>query len=108
MPTQADHEVQVQLTNNHAVPIFPPNMKVPETVHYFSTDGVVTLQFVENGSPFVDAAGNPKTEITSSDPPMALSNPGTFTCRCFITLPDGTTVGWDPSTPESGGNQIVK
>jgi hypothetical protein len=54
------------------------------------------------------------TVITSAAPPLPLTKPSPsttlgFTCRCFITLPSGMTVGWDPiHSPQSGGNHVVK
>jgi len=104
----ADHEIKVNFDGTHAVPVLSSNLRVPETVHYSSTAGEVTIEFVENGTPYVDANGNAKTVITSAELPVALHKTGTFTCRCFITLQNGQKVGWGPNSPQSGGNHIVK
>jgi hypothetical protein len=108
MPT--DHEINVVLQNGNAVPSLPARMNLGQTVHYSSNDGPVTILFVDNGSPFTDANGDEITVITSAAPPLFLSKPSAtgFTCRCFITLPTGMTVGWGPNFPKGGGNQIVK
>jgi hypothetical protein len=71
----------------------------------------VQILFIDNGSPFTDANGDEITVITSAAPPLPLSKPSTglgFTCRCFVTLSNGMTVGWGPNFPNGGGNQIVK
>ncbi len=96
----------------HAIPTIPPlpGMDHGQTVHYFSNNGEVTVEFVVNGSPFQDADGNDITVISSNDAPLVLTKTGTFTCRCFVT-PPGTTVriGWDPvNSPQSGGNHVVR
>ena len=104
----ADHEININFDGTHAVPVLTGNLRVPKTVHYSSAAGEVTIEFVENGTPFVDANGDDKTVITSAEPPIALSKKGTFTCRCFITLRNGQKVGWGPNSPQSGGNHIVK
>jgi|GEM_PF-2826761 hypothetical protein len=110
MPTPTHHEINVTFDGTHAVPVLTSNLKVPDTVHYSSAAGDVTIEFVENGSPFVDGAGHDVTMITSAMPPMPLSKRSAtgFACRCFITLASGTTVGWGPNSPQSGGNHIVK
>jgi hypothetical protein len=93
----------------HSVPEIPAIMRVKEFVHYRSDDGDVTIEFVENGSPFLDLNGNVKTVITSKEPPIMLSNPGVFTCRCFITPPGATArIGWLPGDLVSGGNHDVR
>ena len=107
----ANHEIEVKFDGTHAIPVLSSNLKVPETVHYSSTAGEVTILFVDNGSPFADANGHNITVITSAAPPLPLSKKSDtgFTCRCFITLKNGMTVGWDPiKSPQSGGNHIVK
>jgi len=108
----ADYEIPVRLQGEHAIPDIPSSMQVGETVHYTSNDGSVTVEFRENGSPFIDDAGSEKTVVSSTELPVKLSKAGTFTCRCFIT-PLGKTnaerIGWDPvKSPQSGGNHVVK
>jgi len=123
MPTQADHEIEIVLTDGmHAVPAIPGNLKVNETARYFTKRPPgkdVEVRFEDNGSPFIDANGNEITVITSTTPPLVLSKkspppppvpdgPG-FTCRCFIILETGERIGWDPlKSPQSGGNHVVK
>ena len=108
------HEILAKLVTDkdgkkHSVPEIPGFMRVKEFVHYRSDDGDVTIEFVENGSPFLDLNGNVKTVITSKEPPIMLSNPGLFTCRCFITPPGATArIGWLPDDPGSGGNHDVR
>jgi hypothetical protein len=118
---KANHEIHAKLVTDkdgqHAVPDIPPIMKLGETVHYSSVDaagndaGVVTIEFRENGSPFLDLNGNVKTVITSNEPPIKLSKRGIFTCRCFITPPGAAAaaaIGWRLGDPLSGGNHDVQ
>lgn len=120
----ADHEIPVKLDPGtpeqpgpHAIPAIPPTppdnspLVHGQTVHYFSDDGEVTIEFVVNGSPFQDANGNDIRVISSNDPPRVLTKVGTFMCHGFITPPGTTTrIGWDPvKSPElSGGNHVVR
>jgi hypothetical protein len=94
------HEITVKLEKGddpehsgpNAVPNVPGDMAVGDTVHYSSNDGVVTIEFFVNGSPFQNADGSEMQVISSNDPPLVLmkaSNPS-FTCRCFITQPGKT------------------
>lgn len=119
---KADIEVEVTLDTINgvqaAVPHPPNPMNQHKTVHYFtSTPGAtVRIDFVPNPSqpqapslsPFVDSNGNVVTSVTNSDPPMKLQKNGEFSCRCFVTLQNGQVIGWSPSTPNSGGNHVVK
>jgi hypothetical protein len=110
---RADHEIFAKLVTDqsgqHAVPVLPAFMKVGETVHYGSDAGEVTIEFSENGSPFLDINGNVKTVITSKESPIKLSKKGNFTCRCFITPPGATAaIGWRLDDPSSGGNHDVR
>jgi hypothetical protein len=99
---KADHEIPVTLQNGYVVSKAPANMKVGQTVHYTSDDGEVTIEFRDNGSPFLDDKGREKLVITSKEPPIELSKDGDFTYRCFITI------GWAPNNPGAGGNMIVR
>jgi hypothetical protein len=110
---KADFEIVANLVrdNNgqqHAVPDIPAHIKFGKTVHYSSPDGDVRIEFLDNGSPFLDLNGSDKTEITSNDLPIKLSKKGKFTCRCFITPPGGAAIGWRPGDPKSGGNHVVQ
>jgi hypothetical protein len=111
----ADVEVKVNLVSGtpgqpgHVVPALPGSMFVSQTVHYSSADGAVTIEFVVDGTPFVDSSGNDITTVTDKDV-LPLKKSGTFTCHCFVTPPGSTVrVGWDPQTsPMSGGIHVVK
>lgn len=115
MPTH--HEINVRFDGTHTIPDLPASMAEGDTVHYSSDAGMVIILFVENGSPFLDSNGNDIQVITSLAPPLLLKKvspppppppDGGFTCRCFITLKSGMTVGWGPKSPQSGGNHVVK
>jgi hypothetical protein len=110
---KANHEIHAKLVTDkdgqHAVPEIPANMKIGETVHYSSDAGDVRIEFLDNGSPFLDLNGSDKTEITSNDLPIKLSKTGIFTCRCFITPPGAAAaIGWRLGDPLSGGNHDVQ
>jgi hypothetical protein len=105
---KADYEILVKLQKGYAVPKIPAIMKVGETVHYKSNDGAVTIKFPVNHSPFLNRNGNQKIKITSKEGPIKLSKKGKFTCRCFITAPGMPTTGWNPDSPQSGGNFEVR
>jgi hypothetical protein len=116
---KATHEIHAKLVTDkdgeHAVPDIPKSMRVGETVHYSSDDGAgndageVMIQFFDNGSPFLNQDGSPKTEIDSNDPPLELKLKGNFTCRCFITPPGAAAaIGWRVGDPLSGGNHDVQ
>jgi hypothetical protein len=100
-----------------AVPHLPPVMFRPDSVHYRSKDGKVRIVFdspelshspTGKRSPFLDANGNEILSISSSDNPVQLKNPGVFFCHCFLTPPGKAEIGWGSTTPQSGGNHIVK
>jgi hypothetical protein len=101
----ADYEILVKLQDGGAVPNLPAFMKVGETVHYKSDDGEVTIEFHENGSPYLNADGSEKTEVSSNEPPTELKKRGNFTCHCFITPP---RIGWRAGYPAFGGNHEVR
>ncbi len=122
---KADIEVEVTLNTINGVEEAVPQvqhlnpMNRQKTVHYFTSvpDAAVRIEFVPNPnppkpqaslSPFVDSNGNAITTITSADPPLMLQKDGEFSCRCFVTLKNGQVIGWSPSSPNSGGNHIVK
>jgi hypothetical protein len=122
----ATHEIDVKLvkdaTGSHAVPQNIPQVMHPgETVHYrpLNTNGEVTIEFSDVStssvppglrSPFLDPNGNgqEKTEISSKEGPITVTNLGIFFCRCFITEPGKDKVGWGPNSLQSGGNHEVK
>src|ERR1700692_1620390 len=84
---KADHEIHVMLQKNgYVVSTAPANMKVGQTVHYSSDDGEVTIEFRDNGSPFLDYNGREKLVITSKEPPKNLRRNGIFTSRCSIKI----------------------
>ena len=111
-----NHEVEVQLlpaAPGQPVPhthiALPESMSLHDTVHYRSDAGDVTIVFLGDDSPFLDANNNAVTLITSAAPPLPLQKRGQFTCRCFITLPTGITVGWviGDNPPQGGGIHVV-
>jgi hypothetical protein len=128
---KADHEIEVKIVGKGAEPT-PPigtiEMKVGETVRYFSPDGKVKIVFpfrspfqnddktgteVEGLEIITDKTG---TKVHSSeiltllqaerptDPP----NLPDFLCRCFITNDAGVVFGWSSATPNSGGDHHVR
>ena len=107
MPTAV--EINVACDGTHSVPNIPQSMNLGDTVHYSSAEGSVIILFEDGGgSPFLDANNNPIMVITSTAPPLPLKRAGSFVCRCFVTLPNGMTVGWGPNSPQSGGNSVVR
>jgi hypothetical protein len=118
-----NHEIDVLLVTDangsHAVPQnMPRTMSPGDTVRYISsnTNGEVTITFHDISpssvppnlrSPFV-ANGVEKTEISSNEGPVTVTNRGIFFCHCFITEPGKDPVGWGPNSPQSGGNHEVK
>ena len=107
MPTT--REINVACDGTHSVPTIPQSMNLGDTVHYSSPAGSVIIMFEDGGgSPFLDVNNNPIMVTTSAAPPLPLKKAGAFTCRCFVTLPNGMTVGWSPSSPQSGGNSVVR
>ena len=105
---KAHYEIPVMLQDGGAIPHIPAVLKFGDTVHYKSKDGEVTMEFLDNGSPYLDLNGNQVTTVTSNDPPLELKVRGVFTSRCFITPPGGTPIGWSAEYPESGGNHDVR
>ena len=119
---KADFEIVANLVrdNNgqqHAVPDIPAHIKLGKTVHYSSPDGEVTIEFRDDNSspslsPFLNPNGSEKIDISSNEPPIKLSKPGTFFCHCFITPPGkakADRIGWDKlNSPKSGGNHVVQ
>jgi hypothetical protein len=102
----ADHEIEIIVQGNEILPIAIPEMQVGETVRYTSRSGNVRIVFPDR-SPFrTDTAL--QTEVPGSVLLTLLSDSGedALPCQCFVTLSDGTTVGWDPSHPNAGG--VVK
>jgi hypothetical protein len=117
MPIKADHEIEVRVVGDDAVPsidISKIEMHVGETVRYSSPDGEVKILFPFR-SPFRsdDLTG---TEIPGSviltlrQPERSTVPPGLpdFLCRCFITNSAGVTVGWRKDPSKSGGDHHVK
>jgi hypothetical protein len=109
MPTK--HQVVARLVTDaqgqHAVPAIPVVMTVGDTVDYSSPDGSVRIEF-DTSSPYLDAAGKDKMNVTAADSPIQLDKPGEFFCHCFITPPGKTEVGWGLNSPSSGGNHVVR
>jgi hypothetical protein len=95
------HRIKIEHKGDNAIPPNPmPVLNIGDTVQYYSTAGTVSIEFVENGSPFKDTkiGGDPATVVNS----------GTFRCRCFIKLKsDGKTVGWKSDPSPSGADHDV-
>jgi hypothetical protein len=91
-PAKADYEILVELkevSENYyevVVPDMPKPLELGKTVHYKSKAGVVTIKFPENNSPYDDSNGNPKTEVSSNEPPLELKRTGKFMGSCYITI----------------------
>jgi hypothetical protein len=99
--TKVDHNISIALKDGHAFPPSPmPELHFGQTVRYTSSAGKVRIVF-PNLSPFRND-NQTMTEVRDSEVAKLLTD-GTFTCRCFITLPNGEEVGWDPQHPDSGG-----
>lgn len=107
-----DYDIKINVVDGHALPNnIPTTMIVGKTVRYSSPDGTVRVTFDRNGSPFLDASGQPKTQVANLEilELQVASDPGAdFQCKCFITPPSGPTIGWFPGEdPESGGDHHV-
>jgi hypothetical protein len=110
MPLSADYEIAITLQGTDAVPPNPiPVMHVGRTVRYSSDAGQVRIIFPDC-SPFREDHQK-MTEVPGSMILTLLTATGesTLPCRCFITLPNNTTVGWlaDPS-PSGGDHKVTK
>jgi hypothetical protein len=114
MPIKADHEIEVKIVGDGAVPSQPIDkieMKVGETVRYSSPDGDVKIVFPFR-SPFrnddltgTDVPGSVILPLKQAERPNV---PSDFLCRCFITTPRGVTVGWKKDPSDSGGDHHVR
>jgi hypothetical protein len=112
----ADHEIEVKIVGKGAEPT-PPigtiEMKVGETVRYFSPDGNVKILFPFR-SPFrnddktgTEVQGLEILTLQQAERPTVPPDPPDFLCRCFITNSEGT-FGWSEDSPNSGGDHHVK
>ena len=105
----AHHDITINLTNGHAVPVLPPGgtLRVCDTVKYSSPDGKVRVVFETNGSPFRDQLPD-----IVHDEVRTVQKAGVFSCKCFITPSapaDAPEVGWFAGEgAESGGDHDVK
>jgi hypothetical protein len=99
--TKVDHEITINLRGGNALAPDPmPAMKVGETVRYTSPSGKVRMVFPDPSPYRTDS--KTMNEVLDSEI-VTLTSDGEFTCRCFITPPNGKEVGWDPQHPDSGG-----
>jgi hypothetical protein len=111
---KADYEILVTLIDKKVVPHIPAPLAFGKTVRYKSANrtghyaGEVTIEFIDNGSPYQNLDGSPKLEVSSNDPPLTLSREGNFTGRCYIRTPEGEEYGWGPDYPDAGGNHDVR
>jgi hypothetical protein len=113
-PAEADYEIPVDLRHgDDVVPHIPDPLQFGQTVHYRTNsrtgqnDDLVEIEFVDNGSPYLNPDGTRKTRVTSEDPPLQLRVRGNFFARCYITH-DGVRYGWGPLYPLAGGNHDVQ
>jgi len=100
------HEIEISLDYLQASKGYSfPDMKVTETVRYFSKDGEVTIHLT-GSSPFRH------DEMTGTQVPggviltLVRSCDSPFRVGCSVTLPNGEVVGW-PKLPSAGGEQNV-
>jgi hypothetical protein len=97
------HLAQVANGDIHAIPDIPALLQVGDFVTYFSSDGIATVVFDTNGSPFGGAS-----DLLVSGERRQIVQDGLFFCKCFIK-PDGQpAIGWSEKKPESGGDHDVK
>ncbi|PYQ26613.1 MAG: hypothetical protein DMF56_23670 [Acidobacteria bacterium] len=104
--TPRHHDIRINLIHGAAVPDMAgaDELRVDDTVKYFSPDGKVRVVF-EGIGPF----GTAVSETVLDGERRTLKTAGKFFCRCFITPTGSTTeIGWSPATPESGGDHDVK
>jgi hypothetical protein len=101
-----NHEILVELQGGKMKThgLTASDLQLGDTVHCSSKDGVVEIYFDVNGTPFRNQNGSLKTEIDSSDPPLALKAKGSFIGRCYIIPPGGAPIGYD----SAGGDMIVR
>jgi len=97
------HQIKIRRVGNEAMPPQPmPVMFVDDTVQYSSDDGAVSIEFVPGHSPFQET-------VIGSGQTVTVRNAGTFRCRCFITLNDGTgRVGWTGDDSPSGADHDIQ
>lgn len=120
MPT-ADHEIDLKIQQGPdgkpyaALMNMPAQMKIGETVHFRSANGLVIVKYNKRDqavppskfrSPFVhEGTDQEKRVVRSTDPPLKLSHAGNFLAACSIT-PVGS--GPVPSDYGGGGNTVVR
>ncbi len=98
----AHHEIPVILEDGLPVPQIPApgTIRVGDTVSYTSEDGDVTIEFELPFSDIKDVIREGETRL--------MTRAGRFTCKCFLTLPSGATIGWTPERPKAGGEHDVR
>ena len=96
----AHHEIPVILEEGVPVPQIPALIRVGDTVRYTSVDGEVRIVFELPFSTVKDVILEGETRVMTRE--------GTFFCKCFLTLPSGTSFGWSPETPKAGGEHDVR
>src|ERR1700756_3917996 len=92
MPTNADYEIPIDLLHDDdVIPHIPDPLDFGKTVHYKTNSRIgqnadlVEVEFLDNGSPYLNPDGTAKTRVTSEDPPLELKLRGIFFGRCYIT-----------------------
>jgi hypothetical protein len=110
----ADYEIPVDLRHgDDVVPHIPDPLEFGKTVHYKTNSrtgqkaDLVEIEFIVNGSPYLNSDGSAIERVTSEDQPLQLKLRGIFFARCYITH-DGTRYGWGPLYPMAGGNHDVQ
>jgi hypothetical protein len=106
------HEIEIKLEELRANYLYTfPEMRVMETVRYFSKDGEVTIHF-SGHSPFrhdettdTQVPGGVILTLVKSSEDRGLQNDA-FHCGCSVKLSSGEEVGW-PKLPNAGGEQPV-
>ena len=97
---EADYEIPVDLRHgDDVVPHIPDPLGFGKTVHYKTNSrtgqnaDLVEIEFVVNGSPYLDSDGSAITKVTSEDPPLQLKLRGIFFARCRPLQIEGCQVG---------------
>jgi hypothetical protein len=111
---EADYEIQVDLLHgDDVIPHIPDPLAFGKTVHYKTNSrtgekaDLVQIEFVVNGSPYLNPNGSEKVMVTSEDLPIQLKVRGNFFARCYIKH-EGVRYGWGLAYPMAGGNHDVQ
>jgi hypothetical protein len=106
--TKVDHTITIILKNGFAERLHPmPELHFGETVQYITTEpGAKASMVFPDLSPYrtddQTETEIPGLQITQLVRPFEIGE-ASFQGLCFLTLADGTRVGWNPVHPELGG-----